>query len=151
MHQHAPLTRPAPRAQYDNQLLQLFTSSLFIAGLLSSLVASWTTSRLGRRATMLMAGLAFCIGAALTAGAVHLAMLVVGRIMLGVGVGFANQARARLPPPRALAPARDQDLPRLTHMPPAAALSRRMACTPGPLAAGTLGCRPIWSAAALAR
>ena len=79
--------------QYDNQLLQLFTSSLFIAGLLSSLVASWTTSRWGRRATMLMAGIAFCIGAALTAGAVHLAMLVVGRISLGVGVGFANQAR----------------------------------------------------------
>ena len=79
--------------QYDNQLLQLFTSSLFIAGLLSSLVASYTTSRLGRRATMLMAGIAFCVGAALTAGAVHLAMLVVGRISLGVGVGFANQAR----------------------------------------------------------
>jgi len=96
--QHAPrLTGPAPRAQYDNQLLQLFTSSLFIAGLLSSLVASWTTSRLGRRATMLMAGVAFCLGAGLTAGAVHLAMLVVGRIMLGVGVGFANQARARAP------------------------------------------------------
>ena len=79
--------------QYDNQLLQLFTSSLFIAGLLSSLVASYTTTRWGRRATMLMAGVAFCLGAALTAGAVHLAMLVVGRIMLGVGVGFANQAR----------------------------------------------------------
>jgi MFS family permease len=72
-------------------LLQLFTSSLFIAGLFSGLIASVITRAQGRRATMLYAGIAFLIGAALTAGAVHLAMLVLGRVSLGVGVGFANQ------------------------------------------------------------
>ena len=41
-----------------------------------------------------IAGAAFLLGAGLTAGAQNLPMLVCGRISLGVGVGFANQARA---------------------------------------------------------
>ena len=41
-----------------------------------------------------IAGAAFLLGAGLTAGAQSLPMLVCGRISLGVGVGFANQARA---------------------------------------------------------
>ncbi len=40
-----------------------------------------------------IAGAAFLLGAGLTAGARNLPMLVCGRILLGVGVGFANQAR----------------------------------------------------------
>ena len=44
-------------AQYNNQLLQLFTSSLFIAGLLAGLVATVPTRQLGRRATMLVSRL----------------------------------------------------------------------------------------------
>ena len=38
-----------------------------------------------------MGGVLFIIGAALQAGAVHLGMISVGRIMLGFGVGLANQ------------------------------------------------------------
>jgi len=41
-------------AQYNNQLLQLFTSSLFIAGLIAGLVATVPTRHLGRRVTMLV-------------------------------------------------------------------------------------------------
>lgn len=78
--------------QYDNQVLQLFTSSLFMAAMLSALVAGWISHRQGRNRTMLYAGCCFLVGAGLTGGAVHVAMLVVGRIMLGIGVGFANQA-----------------------------------------------------------
>ena len=87
-----PPTLPPPPLQYDSPTLQLFTSSLFIAGLVASLVASGVTRAYGRRATMLAAGACFLAGAGLTAGAVHVAMLVVGRVALGVGVGFANQA-----------------------------------------------------------
>ena len=57
--------------------------------------SGYVTRRFGRRATMAAAGVMFCVGAVLTAGAVHVAMLVVGRICLGLGVGFANQARER--------------------------------------------------------
>ena len=41
---------------------------------------------------MIAGGLAFGIGTALVAAAQNIAMLVVGRIVLGVGVGFATQA-----------------------------------------------------------
>ena len=43
---------------------------------------------------MIISGICYLIGAGLTTGAVPrhsgLGMLIVGRIMLGVGVGFAN-------------------------------------------------------------
>ncbi|KAL5980962.1 Sugar transport protein 13 [Asimina triloba] len=78
--------------KYDNQGLQLFTSSLYLAGLISTFFASYTTRRLGRKHTMLIAGCFFIVGVILNAGAQDLAMLIIGRILLGCGVGFANQA-----------------------------------------------------------
>lgn len=77
--------------KYDNQGLQLFTSSLYLAGLTATFFASYTTRRLGRRLTMLIAGVFFIAGVILNAAAVNLAMLIIGRILLGCGVGFANQ------------------------------------------------------------
>ncbi|KAK3021583.1 hypothetical protein RJ639_046290 [Escallonia herrerae] len=78
--------------KYDNQGLQLFTSSLYLAGLTATFFASYTTRQLGRRLTMLIAGIFFIIGVILNAAAQDLAMLIIGRILLGCGVGFANQA-----------------------------------------------------------
>lgn len=77
--------------KYDNQGLQLFTSSLYLAGLTSTFFASYTTRRFGRRLTMLIAGSFFLVGVVLNAAAQDLAMLIIGRILLGFGVGFANQ------------------------------------------------------------
>jgi MFS family permease len=78
--------------KYDNQGLQLFTSSLYLAGLTATFFASYTTRRLGRRLTMLIAGVFFIVGVIFNGAAQNLAMLIVGRILLGCGVGFANQA-----------------------------------------------------------
>ncbi|KAK9182569.1 hypothetical protein WN944_025714 [Citrus x changshan-huyou] len=78
--------------KYDNQGLQLFTSSLYLAGLTATFFASYTTRRLGRRLTMLIAGIFFIAGVVFNVAAQNLAMLIVGRILLGCGVGFANQA-----------------------------------------------------------
>ncbi|CAJ2649013.1 unnamed protein product [Trifolium pratense] len=78
--------------KYDNQGLQLFTSSLYLAGLTATFFASYTTRVLGRRLTMLIAGFFFIAGVIFNAAAQNLAMLIVGRILLGCGVGFANQA-----------------------------------------------------------
>ncbi|KAK6152891.1 hypothetical protein DH2020_012530 [Rehmannia glutinosa] len=78
--------------KFDSQILQLFTSSLYLAALGASVVAAPLTKKYGRRITMMMAGFIFLIGAGLTGGAVHLLMLIGGRILLGVGVGFANQS-----------------------------------------------------------
>ncbi|KAK6940150.1 Major facilitator, sugar transporter-like [Dillenia turbinata] len=77
---------------YDSQILTAFTSSLFIAGLFASLLASRFTMAFGRRNTMLLGGLTFLAGAAINAGAQNVAMLILGRVLLGFGVGFANQA-----------------------------------------------------------
>ncbi|XP_058769657.1 sugar transport protein 13-like isoform X1 [Vicia villosa] len=78
--------------KYDNQGLQLFTSSLYLAGLMVTFFASYTTRVLGRRLTMLIAGFFFIAGVGFNAAAQNLAMLICGRILLGCGIGFANQA-----------------------------------------------------------
>lgn len=78
--------------KFDNQFLQLFTSCLYIAALIASFVAARICSKLGRKPTMQIASLFFMAGVALTAGAMNIEMLIIGRICLGVGVGFGNQA-----------------------------------------------------------
>ncbi|XP_027173369.1 sugar transport protein 7-like [Coffea eugenioides] len=78
--------------KYNNQGLAAFTSSLYLAGLVSSLVASPITRKYGRRGSIICGGISFSIGAALDASAQNLAMLILGRIMLGFGIGFGNQA-----------------------------------------------------------
>ena len=77
--------------KFDSQTLTLFTSSLYVAALLSSLVASWVTRRLGRRMSMLVGGTLFCAGALINGFAQNIAMLIVGRLLLGFGIGFGNQ------------------------------------------------------------
>ncbi|XP_061375730.1 sugar transport protein 7-like isoform X2 [Gastrolobium bilobum] len=78
--------------KYDNQVLAAFTSSLYIAGLVASLMASPVTRKYGRRTSIIGGGISFLIGSALNASAANLGMLIIGRIMLGVGIGFGNQA-----------------------------------------------------------
>ncbi len=56
-----------------------------------SFFAGHITRAYGRKATMVFAGCNFLVGAGLNAGGVALAMLVVGRVFLGFGVGCANQ------------------------------------------------------------
>ncbi|CAO2821847.1 unnamed protein product [Amaranthus hypochondriacus] len=89
---NSPGANQSNYCEYDNQGLQLFTSSLYLAALVATFFASYTTRQLGRRLTMLIAGFFFIAGVILNAAAQDLAMLIVGRILLGCGVGFANQA-----------------------------------------------------------
>ncbi|ESW08242.1 hypothetical protein PHAVU_009G030800 [Phaseolus vulgaris] len=77
---------------YDSQILTLFTSSLYLAGLVSSVAASRITIAFGRRNVILFGGIVFLVGSALNGGAENIAMLILGRILLGFGVGFTNQA-----------------------------------------------------------
>lgn len=77
--------------QYDSETLTLFTSSLYLAALLSSLVASTVTRNFGRKWSMLFGGILFCAGAIINGAAKAVWMLILGRILLGFGIGFANQ------------------------------------------------------------
>ncbi|KAF5472041.1 hypothetical protein F2P56_008789 [Juglans regia] len=78
--------------QYDSEKLTMFTSSLYLAALLSSIVASTVTRKFGRRLSMLLGGLLFCVGAILNGFAQAVWMLIVGRMLLGFGIGFAGQS-----------------------------------------------------------
>ena len=84
-------TKISNYCKFDSQLLTSFTSSLYIAGLVASFVASWITKKFGRKPTILAGGAAFLIGSALGGAAFNVYMVILGRILLGVGVGFANQ------------------------------------------------------------
>ena len=84
--------RETDYCKYDNQVLTLFTSSLYFAGLVSTFGASYVTKRRGRRASIMVGATSFFLGGAVNAAAVNIAMLIVGRVLLGVGIGFGNQA-----------------------------------------------------------
>uniref|UniRef100_A0ACD5UBC7 Uncharacterized protein n=1 Tax=Avena sativa TaxID=4498 RepID=A0ACD5UBC7_AVESA len=84
--------RSDPYCKYDNQWLTAFSSSLFIAGALSSLVASRVTRKIGRQAVMLLGGAMFLAGSIINAAAANIAMLIAGRMLLGFGLGFTLQA-----------------------------------------------------------
>ncbi|XP_059438117.1 sugar carrier protein C-like [Corylus avellana] len=78
--------------QYDSETLTMFTSSLYLAALVSSIGASTVTRKFGRRLSMLFGGVLFFVGAILNGFAQAVWMLIVGRILLGLGIGFANQS-----------------------------------------------------------
>lgn len=81
--------------KYDNYLLTLFTSSLYLAALVASFFASIVTRIFGRKPAMFLGGLVFLIGSILNGVAQNLALLILGRLLLGVGVGFANQVQIK--------------------------------------------------------
>ncbi|GJR12175.1 sugar carrier protein C-like protein [Tanacetum coccineum] len=75
--------------KFDSQTLTMFTSSLYLAALLSSLVASTVTRTLGRKLSMLFGGILFCAGALINGFSQAIWMLIVGRILLGFRIRFA--------------------------------------------------------------
>lgn len=84
-------TKISNYCKFDSQLLTSFTSSLYVAGLFASFLASSVTTTFGRMPSILAGGAAFLAGAALGGAAFNVYMLIFGRVLLGVGVGFANQ------------------------------------------------------------
>ncbi|XP_027342662.1 sugar transport protein 14-like isoform X2 [Abrus precatorius] len=78
--------------KYDNQVLTLFTSSLYFSALIMTFFASYLTRKKGRKASIIVGALSFLAGAILNAAAQNIAMLIIGRVLLGGGIGFGNQA-----------------------------------------------------------
>ena len=69
----------------------MFTSSLYIAGLVALMFGSPMMRNHGKKSNIVSGGIGFIIGTTLNAGAVNLPMLIIGHIMLGVAIGLANQ------------------------------------------------------------
>ena len=77
---------------FDSEVLTLFTSSLYIAALLTVLLAaSHLTRTRGRKASILIGAVFFLLGSVIDAAAQNLSMLIAGRIALGIGLGFTCQ------------------------------------------------------------
>ncbi|PPD82079.1 hypothetical protein GOBAR_DD20976 [Gossypium barbadense] len=97
-------TKISNYCKFDSQLLTSFTSSLYIAGLVATFFASSVTKVFGRKPSILTGGAAFLAGSALGGAAFNVYMLIFGRILLGIGVGFANQSvplyLSEMAPPR---------------------------------------------------
>ncbi|CAL5067062.1 unnamed protein product [Urochloa decumbens] len=74
-----------------NTWLQELIVSMAVAGaIIGAAVGGWTTDRFGRRASILTADSLFFAGAAVMASATGPAQLVVGRALVGLGVGMAS-------------------------------------------------------------
>ncbi|XAR66111.1 hypothetical protein NMG60_11012198 [Bertholletia excelsa] len=85
-------TKISNYCKFDSQLLTAFTSSLYVAGLITSFLASSITKNFGRKPSILAGGVAFLAGGVIGGLALNVYMIILGRILLGVGLGFANQA-----------------------------------------------------------
>ncbi|RWV82968.1 hypothetical protein GW17_00055489 [Ensete ventricosum] len=77
---------------FDSQLLIAFTSALYIVGLFASFCASKVMQAFNHRASMLLGGAVFLVGDVLGGLAIIIFVLILGRILLDVGVGFTKQA-----------------------------------------------------------
>ncbi|XP_011032149.1 PREDICTED: sugar transport protein 8 [Populus euphratica] len=78
--------------KFNSQLLQLFTSSLYLAAIVACFIGSICCKKRGRKPTMQIASVFFLVGAILNAAALNIGMLIAGRLCLGAGIGFGNQA-----------------------------------------------------------
>ncbi len=71
--------------------LQEFTISVVLVGCMGgALVAGWFADRIGRRWTLLAAGVVFIVGAIVSAFTPNEIVLLAGRLVVGIGIGFSS-------------------------------------------------------------
>jgi sugar porter (SP) family MFS transporter len=82
------------QAEFDlsTSLTEVITSGVTLGALVGALIAGLLADRIGRRRTILIAALLFCVGAVLEAAAPNTSVLVIGRFTVGFGVGVASVA-----------------------------------------------------------
>ncbi|MEX1217415.1 MAG: MFS transporter, partial [Acidimicrobiales bacterium] len=73
-------------------MIQIITSWVTLGALVGALAAGVLADKLGRRVTILLAAVLFTIGALFEALAPGTAVLVIGRLIVGFGVGVASVA-----------------------------------------------------------
>lgn len=75
--------------KFHDMRLQLFSAIMFLSGAVVAVPAGYAARVFGRKISMLVSGCLFLLGAGLQAGAHSLTQLIVGRCVLGLGVGTA--------------------------------------------------------------
>lgn len=69
---------------------EIIVSSTIFAAFVSSLAGGTLNYRFGRRTSILVAAIVFTLGSIILGAAINYYMLVIGRIILGVGIGIAS-------------------------------------------------------------
>lgn len=65
--------------------------SMAVAGaIIGAAIGGWLNDRYGRRSAILIADFLFFLGAVIMASAPNAAMLILGRVFVGLGVGMAS-------------------------------------------------------------
>lgn len=82
--------------RYEDQFLQFYTSSLYLAALLSCITTPYPSRVWGRRKTILLSGIIFMVGTCIGAGALNIGMLLSGRILQGLAIGMSVQVCLQL-------------------------------------------------------
>ncbi|KAL1919568.1 uncharacterized protein VTP21DRAFT_2261 [Calcarisporiella thermophila] len=76
---------------YPSETIQGLIVGVFELGcLVTSLLASWTMDKYGRRPTILLGSMVFIVGGAIQTGSENVATIIAGRIVAGLGVGFLS-------------------------------------------------------------
>ncbi|XVF67283.1 hypothetical protein PTKIN_Ptkin10aG0108400 [Pterospermum kingtungense] len=78
--------------KFDNHQVTMFISSVYLVAMVVSIFASIVSKNFGRTASMTCAGVFYLLAAIINGCAANLYMLIVGRVLFGVGLGFANHA-----------------------------------------------------------
>ncbi|KAJ4349352.1 uncharacterized protein N0V89_007966 [Didymosphaeria variabile] len=81
------LSTTGPGASYTNSIIGAVNALFFFGACLGGLFSGPTAQRIGRKWSLFGAALISIVGGALTAGSVHVAMLIVVRILQGSGLG----------------------------------------------------------------
>lgn len=76
-----------PDAAFTNDILGAVNALFFFGATVGTLVGGPTADRVGRKKTITGASLLAVVGGALTAGSVHVAMLIVVRVLQCIGLG----------------------------------------------------------------
>ena len=81
-----------PAFKLDNVMQGFVVSVVLIGAMAGALATGFLADRLGRRLTLLIAGIVFAAGALISAVAVNVGILIAGRTIVGVAIGIASVA-----------------------------------------------------------
>ncbi|XP_020240526.1 probable inositol transporter 2 [Cajanus cajan] len=73
-------------------LQEAIVSTALVGAIIGAAVGGWMNDRFGRRKSIIVADTLFFIGSVIMAAAISPAILIVGRVFVGLGVGMASMA-----------------------------------------------------------
>lgn len=77
----------SPHYDYTNSIIGAANGLFSVGGVMGALILAWMADVYGRKKALLASSIVTILGGALSAGAAHVAMFIIGRWITGVGIG----------------------------------------------------------------